>query len=164
MIKTRNDHLIDNMNNLVNVDWSPISLGSWLSRTRTSYSRQPWLKVLLSRMNRVWKGTVGSWKVFLPACHPFFLFLSLPPYIRPFSLSLFPSLPPLFLQSFPPSPLLSCSYETVSVHLDSREELIIVDEEGRIVEIESWGGREEIALGPKKRGWSLIESGSWLTL
>ena len=116
---------------------------------------------------------MGSRKVFLPACHPSFLFLSLPPSLYPSFLPLsFPLLP--FLLSFPPFPL-CCSYMAVSVHLDSRQQLIIGDEEGRIVEIESWGGREEMnaraqaeglifdrirvmshTLGSDTLGWSIL--------
>ena len=164
-IKTRNDRLIDNMDNLVNVDGSPVNLGSWMSRTRTSYYRPPWLSVLLSRTNRVWKGDCGLKEGF-----PSFFSPSLPVPILPPSLFFPPYLPSSFL----PSPLLSCSYVAVSVHLDSREELIIGGE-GRIVEMESWGRREEMntraqaeglifdrirvmshTLGSDTLGWSIL--------
>lgn len=106
----------------------------------------------------------------LPAILPFFFSPSLPISILSPSLFSPPSLPSVF-PSFP----LCCSYVAVSVHLDSREQLIIGDEEGRIVEIESWGGREEMnaraqaeglifdrirvmshTLGSDTLGWSIL--------
>lgn len=90
----------------------------------------------------VWKGDCGLKEGFLSFFSP-----SLPVPILPPSLFFPPYLPSSFL----PSPLLSCSYVTVSVHLDSREELIIGGE-GRIVEMESWGRREEMNTRAQAEG------------